>query len=409
MMLAVYLTTPEIENDRRALNVKQGMRQARKEGRWMGVAPIGYINKTNEDGRKYVALSEPQATHMRWAFEMIAEGIYATEEIWKMAKARGLTCSRNSFWTAIRNVGYCGKVLVPEYKNEVVRLVKGLHQPLISETLFYKVQDILDGRKRDIGINSKKGIIITSPERLPLRGFLLCTICTRILTGSASKGRNGYHYYYHCSSACGWRQNADKVNTSFVIQLRKFIPKPGMSELFKEIVSDLYKDTGKHRQEERKKIISEVTENNNRITKARELLLKDNIDPEDYKLIKKESEEKILRLEAKLADFNSPSILSINIEGLIDKAVENLKKLDLLYINGDIEAKRKIIGSIFPEKWTFDGTEHRTGQANKAASLIYQIHSSLSNKKNRIRTNMRTESGLVPSAGVEPARFPTGV
>jgi len=40
IMLAVYLATPEVENDRRALNVFHGMRRARKEGRWMGPAPI---------------------------------------------------------------------------------------------------------------------------------------------------------------------------------------------------------------------------------------------------------------------------------------------------------------------------------------------------------------------------------
>lgn len=55
IMLAVYLATPEVENDRRALNVINGMRRARKEGRWMGPAPIGYINRTKEDGRKYIA------------------------------------------------------------------------------------------------------------------------------------------------------------------------------------------------------------------------------------------------------------------------------------------------------------------------------------------------------------------
>jgi site-specific DNA recombinase len=33
MMLAIYLTAPEIENDRRALNTFYGLRRARKEGR----------------------------------------------------------------------------------------------------------------------------------------------------------------------------------------------------------------------------------------------------------------------------------------------------------------------------------------------------------------------------------------
>lgn len=45
MMLAFYLAAPEVENDRRALNVIHGMRRARKEGRYMGLAPIGYTKQ----------------------------------------------------------------------------------------------------------------------------------------------------------------------------------------------------------------------------------------------------------------------------------------------------------------------------------------------------------------------------
>ncbi len=52
MMLAVYLTAPEIENDRRGLNTKAGIRQAKKEGRWTGKAPMGYINRIYENGKK---------------------------------------------------------------------------------------------------------------------------------------------------------------------------------------------------------------------------------------------------------------------------------------------------------------------------------------------------------------------
>jgi site-specific DNA recombinase len=65
MMLAFYLAAPEVENDRRALNVIHGMRRARKEGRYMGLAPIGYTNKTDEAGRKYIAINEPQAGILR--------------------------------------------------------------------------------------------------------------------------------------------------------------------------------------------------------------------------------------------------------------------------------------------------------------------------------------------------------
>src|SRR5580692_674878 len=74
MMLAFCLAAPEVENDRRALNVFHGMRRAKKEGRCMGIAPVGYINKTDEAGRKFIAPEEPFASIVRWSFEQVAEG-----------------------------------------------------------------------------------------------------------------------------------------------------------------------------------------------------------------------------------------------------------------------------------------------------------------------------------------------
>lgn len=60
MMLAIYLAAPEVENDRRALNTFYGTHRARKEGRLIEKAPFGYINRSKEDGRKYIAPKEPK-------------------------------------------------------------------------------------------------------------------------------------------------------------------------------------------------------------------------------------------------------------------------------------------------------------------------------------------------------------
>src|SRR5450432_3711314 len=137
MMLAFYLAAPEVENDRRALNVIHGMRRARKEGRYMGLAPIGYTNKTDEAGRKSITPEEPQAGILRWAFNQISEGVYNTEQIFKMAKEKGFSGTKGLFWFAIRNPIYCGKIFIPKYKDEESRFVKGLHEPIISESLYY--------------------------------------------------------------------------------------------------------------------------------------------------------------------------------------------------------------------------------------------------------------------------------
>ncbi|MCH5685271.1 recombinase family protein [Niabella sp. W65] len=148
MMLAFYLAAPEVENDRRALNVFYGMRRAKKEGRYMGLAPVGYKNKVDETGNKYIAPKQPDASILLWAFEHIGKGAFNTAQIWKKAKDKGLRCSKNAFWQLIRNPLYCGKIFIPRFKDEESYFVEGQHEAIISEELFDRVQDVLDGRGR---------------------------------------------------------------------------------------------------------------------------------------------------------------------------------------------------------------------------------------------------------------------
>lgn len=148
IMLGVYISMAEVDNIKRGLSVADGMRKGKSEGRWMGKAPAGYINKIREDKTKYIDLIEPEATHIKWAFEAIAEGIYVTEEIWLLAKKRGMKCQKNTFWDLIRNPIYCGKIIVPANKHHDTSLADGKHTPLISEELFWDVQDVLNGRKK---------------------------------------------------------------------------------------------------------------------------------------------------------------------------------------------------------------------------------------------------------------------
>src|SRR5690606_34258398 len=54
VMLALYLSIPEAENSRRALNTANGMRRARQAGRQPNRAPLGYANHTMSDGKKSI-------------------------------------------------------------------------------------------------------------------------------------------------------------------------------------------------------------------------------------------------------------------------------------------------------------------------------------------------------------------
>ena len=110
------------------------------------------------------------------------------------------------------------RIYISGYKDEAPRHVQGLHQPIISESLFYYIQDYLDGKKKTY--RTKVG----SLDVLQLRGYLICPKCGKLLTGSASKGRNGRYYYYHGISSCGTRFKAENANQLFSSELKKLIP-----------------------------------------------------------------------------------------------------------------------------------------------------------------------------------------
>ena len=395
MMLAFYLAAPEVENDRRALNTLHGMRRAKKEGRWMGIAPVGYINKITEDGRKYIAAKEPEASHMKWIFNKVATGQYNIEQICAEAKLKGLNRCKNTLWNSLRNPVYCGKINLPGYKDEDSRCVQGLHEPLISESLFYEVQDFLDGKKKNY--RTKLG----AKEIFQLRGYLICPRCGKLLTGSASKGRKERYYYYHCNSSCGIRFKAENANDLFSKELKKFVPRAGMVEAYKFILNKTYKLRTSTVGNEIKEISEQINKASSDIIKARNLLLNEEIEPGDYREIKIEREKIISTLESKMIDLSREKL---NIEPLLNKAFTALSQLDELYLLADVKTKRSITGSIYPEKVVFDGFQYRTTRLNEVVELIYNVDKGFRKKETGQNEKNFDLSSVVPKTGFEPAR-----
>jgi|GEM_PF-5482437 len=74
VMQAVYLSIPEAENSRRGLTTSDGIRRAKKLGRWPGRAPIGYSNQTAPDCKKFIMPKQPEADLIKWSFQQLATG-----------------------------------------------------------------------------------------------------------------------------------------------------------------------------------------------------------------------------------------------------------------------------------------------------------------------------------------------
>jgi len=199
-----------------------------------------------------------------------------------------------------------------------------------------------------------------------------------MLSGSASKGRNTYYNYYHCTSKCGVRFKAELVNEIFMKQLRNLSPKEGMVDLFIEAFIKNFNDKTKQQNGERANIITEIDTLNKRYQNA---LLKNadgEMDFDDFQEVKKLTKGKIENLEKRL---NELAQIGTEIKDLVASVLKKVANIDRRYENGNIQEKRMIIGSMFPEFLVFDGTQHRTTKINSAISLIYQNTSKLRAKK----------------------------
>ncbi|WGQ12602.1 recombinase family protein [Pedobacter gandavensis] len=396
MMLAFYLAAPEVENDRRAINVFEGMRRARKEGRWMASAPLGYMNLTSETGKKYIAPKEPVAEIIRWAFNELSSGKYAVDQIWRAALSRGLKVGRNHFRKMIQNPVYCGKIVISKYKDEDEYWVDGKHKALISDALFFQVQELVEGKKRVLGPTK-----FVSPDMLPLRGFLKCPKCSRMLSGSASKGRGqNYYHYYHCSSSCKTRYKAIEANTLFEEELSKITVTEGYEDFYVQCMLEKFRAFYDDGQESQRALLNKIKEQTNKITEARDFLMSGVFSGTDFQAIKLQCEKEIRILESRLPLV---SLQTKKVEADLSLCISNLKSTLNTYRTRDIAAKRKIIGSIYPENLVFDGLQHRTTRMNEIASNITLITKKLKGKKKWSKSELSDLTTWVGPAGLEPA------
>jgi len=83
--------------------------------------------------------------------------------------------------------------------------------------------------------------------------------------------------------------------------------------------------------------------------------------------MKAENVAQIERLEAKLA---SPDKIETAILPLVNGGLQTLFSLESMYNDSRIDVKRELIGSMFPEKLTFDGKDLRTTRINEVAELF---------------------------------------
>jgi site-specific DNA recombinase len=363
VMLAVYLSIPEAENSRRGLTTSDGLRGARKMGRWPGKAPKGYTNWTDADGKKYIIPKQPEADIIKWSFEQLAKGTFTISQVRKMACLKGLQCGKSNFWRLVHNQIYCGIICIPANRAEEKHFVRAIHEPLISESLFKQVQLLIN---KDCNKRANKDAL---KYLFPLRGFLSCPWCGRKMTGSVSSGKYSKFPYYHCSgNKCKGRFRADMLNSRYEEKLKQIHLRPEAFELFSLVLED--ENIFSCRREyadERKKILSDITKQELHISKARKYFLDEKIDFSDFSNLKKEHNEILCQLNSQL-NSNTQKLAGCNLNTNLWPDLDfNVFRS---YKDQDIKGRRDII-SLFPPTSINPATANINSlKINEAISLI---------------------------------------
>lgn len=166
--------------------VKKGFYGRLKQGLYPLPAPVGY---TDEGGGKPKDVDPVQGPLVQKAFELYATGEYSVESLAEEMRHRGLknstggTATRNSVWRMLKNPFYMGLIRI----KKTGETFDGVHEPLVTKSVFDKVQNILSGR---------------APKQTRTHDFLFrrlfqCKHCGRSLIAEEQKG----HIYYRCHTS----------------------------------------------------------------------------------------------------------------------------------------------------------------------------------------------------------------
>ena len=386
-MLSLYLVMPEIENDKNSIRTTEGMLRAKKEGAWVGKAPYGYDN-FKFDKKRHSIKPNDKAEFVLEAFNEVAKGVESIDSIRRTLKKKGMKLEKQSFLNMLRNHVYTGKVFVPEYKKEDAFFVDGLHQAIISEELFKRVQDVIKGKRRGDTIPSHRN------ELFPLRNYLVCGVCGENLTGSESKGRNGTKYsYYHCRKKCPTYLPTYVVDGFFSSMLASLKVEPQIMQAFAEVIKDTFGHNEKEKKSKQLELLKEIGGLQELINKAEDRMLAGDISMDNYQNIINRLGEKKRNLNEEIEILNEKKDNPLNY---IEMAEYVLTSLDKLYLVLPYDLKRIFIGSMFPGKVEISKSECRTTKNNEVLGFLIGAESRKPPQLGGLSTN-------APRAGLEPA------
>lgn len=341
---------------------RSGMNTALKSGRFISMAPYGYINKRDEHNKPIIVIDETKAPIIKRMYQLFLQGA-SLKEIHLEARKNGYKNRSNSAVKfTLQSPTYAGLVKVPAYNNQPEYLTKGLHEAIIPEADWWKVQDIFNAEKQ---MNRT-----VMNEEVPLRAVLKCAAGAPLTAGN-SKGKRRYFWYYKCK--CHPRINLSAIKLHEQLnELLKALSLPDHYLLYlQELIDKKIKDQQSIQDELLHAKKKELAGFQQRLDNVEEKFINNELDAAAYQKWKARYQQEIAISQKYITEISQP------LEQQLIFFRDNLPKLGQLhhhYQLADLHTKQAILRTVFNSQLYYSEGCYRTPYilpafALKAATL----------------------------------------
>ncbi len=167
-----------------------------------------------------------------------------------------------------------------------------------------------------------------------------------------------------------------RSNSVLIEDLEEFVPKITNQEILKQLILESHGQQNPLLLEnsDKKKILNDIKDYEERLSHCRDLLATKQIDADDYREMKTKYSATISQLEAQLIEAGSEGEDTTTMISLgVDRLVEIRKELN----SGSLSGIRKTFGSMYPEKTCFQNEKLRTARRNNFVERINLINRNL--------------------------------
>lgn len=381
------------ENNTRKAKCMDGMREKLLRGEWVGNCPVGYMYSPTSTRKAQKIIFSEKSKYLRKAFEWKLNENLSHSEISVRLEKHGVRVNRRRLTEILRNPFYCGYISHNLLNGELVR---GNHDPLITEELFLQVNDLLKSNVQ--GYKHKK-----EDEAIPLKRFIICETCNTAYTGYVVKKKG--LYYYKCNRiGCKCNRSAKDMHELFIDLLGQYQITPKYVKPICDELNRIVESLSDNNSGQKKPLEMKLAELSASLEGLEEKYAFGKLEPELYT---KYSAKLKAEIAANKDELGKLDLKLSNPSEAINFAVTMSTKLAPAWASSDLTQKFVLQNMIFPEGILYDRQKHayRTTRVNSVFEVIACVSKELGQKKCGQRKKNFQLSASVAGTGLEPMTF----